>query len=116
MTGQEAHVGPHHEGSFDYRKKLSPLSTQQLRSFVFHHLTITHYIPRIAIQGFSSLHILEHPSDTRITKKLMGVLTGLKEVRYDYCIKGYISYSLPQYSFLKEFPIRSCKCPRFKAD
>jgi hypothetical protein len=116
MADQEGHVGPHNEDSFDYRKKLSPLSTQQLRSFVFHDLTVTHHIPRIAIQGFSSLHISERPSDPRTTKKLMGVLTGLGEVRYDCCIEGCISYSLPRYSSMKECPIRGCARPRLKPD
>jgi len=116
MAGQEAHVRPLDNNSFDYRKKLSPLSTQQLRSFVFHDLTVTHHVPRIAIQGFSSLHISERPSDPRTTKKMMGVLTGLKEVRYDCCIEGCISYSLPQYASLKECPIHGCKHPRYKTD
>lgn len=116
MADQEVGSGTRDAGSFDYRRKLSPLSTQQLRSFVFHDLAVTHHIPRIAIQGFSSLHTSERPSDPRTTKKLMGALTGLEEVRYDCCITGCISYSLPRYNSLEKCPINGCEHARFKAD
>lgn len=116
IADQEVDSRPCSAGSFDYRSKLSPLSTQQLRSFVFHDLTVTHHIPRIAIQGFSSLHTSERPSDPRTTKRLMGVLTGLEEIRYDCCTAGCISYSLPRYSSLEECPINGCKHARYKAD
>jgi hypothetical protein len=102
--------------SFNYRRKLAPLGTQELRSFVFHDLTVTHHIPRVAVQGFSSLHISDRPSDPRTTKKRLRALTGLNEVRYDCCIEGCISYSLPRYADLRECPIGGCKHARFKPD
>jgi len=46
----------------------------------------------------------------------MEAVTGLSEVRFDCCIEGCISYSIPRYAGLKECPIDGCKRPRFKGD
>lgn len=110
------HLGSHGTGEFDYHRKLAPLATQELRSFVFHDLTVSHNIPRVARQGFRSLHTAGRPSDPRTTRKRMRDITGVEEVRYDCCIEGCISYALPRYSNLTECPFSGCKHARYKAD
>ena len=117
-AGQDSDVssGPRGAGSFDYRRKLAPLATQELRSFVFHDLTVSHNIPRVARQGFRSLHTSGRPSDPRTTRKRMQDITGLEEVRYDCCIEGCISYALHRYADLTQLSINGCKHARFKAD
>ena len=102
--------------TFDYRSKVLPLTSQELRSFVFHDLTITHHVPRIAVQAFSSLYTSGGPSDPRTTKRRMECLTGLAEVRYDCCVEGCISYSLPRYADLTKCPINGCGRARYKPD
>ena len=101
---------------FDYRTKHSPLTIQELRSFVFHDVTVTHHIPRAAVQAFSSLHTSDRPSDYRTTKRRLNALTGVEEVRYDCCIQGCVSYAHPRYADLRECPINGCKHARFKVD
>lgn len=108
---------PIDEGSsFDYRSKLLPLSAQEIRSFVIHDITVTHHVPREAAQSFASLHTDDPPFDPRTTKKRLESVTGLKEVLYDCCKEGCISYALPKYASLTECPINSCRYPRYKAD
>ena len=118
MVGQDLGLGlcevADEVPQFDYRGKLSPLSDQELISFVFHDLRVTHHIPRTAEQGFRSLHRSDAPSDYRTTRKRMEKVTGLEEVRYDCCKKGCISYSIPRYNSLEECPM--CKHARFKDD
>ena len=101
---------------FDYRSKLGPLSIQEIRSFVFHDITVTHHVPRIAVQQFASLHTEDAPFDARTTREHMQAVTGLGEVRYDCCPEGCISYALPRYANLTQCPISSCKHPRSKED
>ena len=100
--------------SFDYRGKLAPLDNQELRSMVFHDVQVTHHVPRVAMEAFRSLHTEDRPSDSRSTKKRMAAITGLDEVRYDCCVEGCISYSLPKYANLEVCPIKGCRQRRFK--
>lgn len=83
---------------------------------MFHDITVTHQVARIAVRAFGRLHTSDRPSDYRTTKRRLNALTGLDEVRYDRCIGGCISYALPRYADLRECPINGCKHARFKAD
>ncbi|KAA8894380.1 hypothetical protein FN846DRAFT_756438, partial [Sphaerosporella brunnea] len=50
----------------------------------------------------------------RTTEKRIAKLTGIAEVKYDCCIKGCISYSLPKYAQLEQCPMKDCKHPRYR--
>ncbi|KAA8910744.1 hypothetical protein FN846DRAFT_774739, partial [Sphaerosporella brunnea] len=56
----------------------------------------------------------EKPLDPRTTEKRIATLTGVREVRYDCCVNGCISYSLPKYADLLDCPINTCKHPRYR--
>ncbi|KAA8910224.1 hypothetical protein FN846DRAFT_888492 [Sphaerosporella brunnea] len=100
--------------NFNYRRvQLQPLTPQEQISFAYQDITITHHISRAAIKEFCTLQP-EHPLDPRTTAKHIARLTGIKEVRYDCCVKGCVSYSLPQYSALRECPIDTCRHPRYR--
>jgi hypothetical protein len=101
------------EDSFDYRKIAETLTSQEKTSFAFHDIGLTHHVSREAVQGFRSLHP-DKPFDYRTSRDRIKMLTGVAEVRYDCCVKGCISYSLPKYADLKECPIEKCKHPRYR--
>ena len=101
---------------FDYRSKLLPLSAKEIGSFVIHNITVTHHFPREAAKSFATLHTEDPPFDPRTTKKRLESVTSLKEVLYDCCKEGCISYALLKKASLTECPINSCRRPRYKAD
>ena len=115
-TGPQEIESASEDGHFDYRSKLLPLSAQEIRSFVFHDIQVSHHVPREAVQMFAGLHTVNPPLDSRTTKKRLKAITGLEEVRYDCCIEGCISYALPKYASLTECPVAKCKHPRSKGD
>jgi hypothetical protein len=101
------------EDWFDYRRIGEKLTSQEKTSFAFHDIGLTHHVSREAVQGFRSLHP-DKPFDYRTSRDRIKMLTGVAEVRYDCCVKGCISYSLPKYADLEECPIEKCKHPRYR--
>ena len=116
MASQNEDSGSRVVDSFDYRRKSSPLSKQEILSLVFHDIVITHHVPRLAEQAFARLHDPDRPSDPRTTKRRLAALTGVEEIRYDCCLNGCISYALPRYADLTDCPINGCKQARLKAN
>ncbi|KAA8913721.1 hypothetical protein FN846DRAFT_758884, partial [Sphaerosporella brunnea] len=72
-----------------------------------------HHVSRTAMQELRTLQP-QKPFNPRTTEKRIARLTGVAEVRYDCCIKGCVSYSLPKYAELEECPIEDCKHPRYR--
>jgi hypothetical protein len=101
------------DSSFDYRHIAEKLTSQEKTSFAFHDIGLTHHVSREAVQGFRSLQP-DKPFDYRTSRDRIKMLTGVAEVRYDCCVKGCISYSLPKYADLEVCPIEKCKHPRYR--
>jgi hypothetical protein len=100
------------ELDFDYRGESHPLTAQEQTSFAYHDISVTHSVSRAAMLELRELQP-EKPFDYRTTRDRLKALTGVAEVRYDCCIKGCVSYALPEYANLQECPMEKCKHPRY---
>ena len=103
-----------HSTNFNYRHMPERLTTQEMRSFAFRDISVTHHIPRTAMEQFRRIQVgIEQPSDYRTTRKGIESLTGVKEVRFDCCPNSCISYSISKYANLEQCP--KCQHPRYKS-